>query len=206
MEDIQQIITVRHGQRYDEKKGGRLTPRGAAEIYAITELLVSMGIKFGLRVHSGAHRTCQSAIIADAVIEYETLLIELKEFHFQKLYNKFLGGSIRRYKAELKKIYQADGTVADALKISAYAENARIQVTKAIQNSAKLVLLGSAKMKRNRNVLVFSHGEFCNLAVPEHQMKKIPYTIGSGSAIIYNRSLKTGEIISAKYIENPLAK
>jgi hypothetical protein len=192
------VAVIRHG----EKDGDRLTPKGAAEIFAITELLVKKkGINIGSSprfICSGTLRTYQSAQIGFAAADIageEGKIIQKENFHFLRPFNQFLHGSMEELKAELAVINENGGTVAAALKISEYARCAR-----------ELISIGIKEASfdhRGVDTIAYSHGEYLNLAVPMHQAAEIPYSIGSGSSVIY--TVRSYEIISAEYVPNPLA-
>jgi hypothetical protein len=188
------VIVARHGDKNKEKGADALTPKGAMQIFGLTEEVKKRYGAIRLIGYSGAKRTRQCATIAAAAMElYDALITENPEFHFKDPFEMVFKSQMEPYLAECEAIKNAGGTMKEALEISEYTRTARECIVMAILNSAKKTEVAGESV-----ILNFSHGSYAEFAIPERQLKDFPYQIPMGSAIAY--TVEDGVITNAEFI------
>ncbi len=209
MSEEKKVILVRHG---DKDNGDNLTVKGIRQIEHITKALkerrtTAEGVPYlpGSFWHSGANRTAQcAAICAMTLFKMGTpfdprLKIKTEAgLHYEKPFEEAFGKDTEAFRAEVDAISKAGGMVTNALAISQYARNARLQLTEAVLHIAIIseffVDIG------------FSHSPLVTLACTVEELDKTPYQVGEAVAVIYTVNTRSKRIISTEIVSEPLAE
>jgi phosphohistidine phosphatase SixA len=190
------IVVMRHPERSADADG--ITPRGAQQCFAVAEALAERGMSFDRVLASGAHRAWQTAVVMAAGLGYDPGGVEEnRRFHLRELFVRvFRADGDREFAAEHARIAEGGGTVAHALRVSAYARLARKRVTRAV-----LALAEEMAQRKQRMALVVSHSPYAELAA--FDPATMPYGIDPADAVIY--SIEDGVIIGSRLLRCPVS-